>query len=116
MSSFNFADLPEEPTIDLLKELVSYICASECTSDDVEYIQARYEKMLDSLTKMCTHSEKFSKFVLADPKAEKFSKCVVADQRAEKKTAYDLSYIQTIYEKMMNALTNMCSSRKISAS
>jgi hypothetical protein len=112
MSNFNFADLPEEPTIDLLKELVSYICASECTSDDVEYIQARYEKMLDSLTKMCTHSEKFSKFVLADPKAEKFSKCVVA----EKKTAYDLSYIQTIYEKMMNALTNMCSSRKISAS
>jgi len=112
MSSFNFADLPEEPTIDLLKELVSYICASECTSDDVEYIQARYEKMLDSLTKMCTHSEKFSNFVLADPKAEKFSKC----DAVEKKTAYDLSYIQTIYEKMMNALTNMCSSRKISAS
>ena len=102
MSNFNFADLPEEPTIDLLKELVSYICASECTSDDVEYIQARYEKMLDSLTKMCTHSEKFSKFVLADRKA---GKCVVA----EKKSAYDL---KTIYEKILNALTNMCSSRK----
>jgi hypothetical protein len=103
MSNFNFADLPEEPTIDLLKELVSYICASECTPDDTSYIQHRYEKMLDALTKMCSFSEKFSTFVLAE-------------QKAEKKTAYNPSYVQIIYENILNVLTNMCSSRKISAS
>jgi hypothetical protein len=71
MQSFKFSDLPEEATIDLIKELVSYISASECTPDDTSYIQHRYEKMTDALTKMCIFSENFSKFVLADKRAEK---------------------------------------------
>ncbi len=73
MSNFKFSDLPEETTIELLKELVGYISAFECTPNDVGYIQKKYEKMLDALAKMCTYSEKFSKFVVADERAEKQS-------------------------------------------
>jgi hypothetical protein len=73
MSSFNFTDLPEETTIEFIKNVVAYISAIETTPDADTYIEKRYENILDALTKMCTHSEKFSKFVVSDQRAEKQS-------------------------------------------
>jgi hypothetical protein len=68
MQNLKFSDLPEEATIDLIKHIVGYISAIECTPDNQIYIHKKHEDILDALTRMCTFSEKFSKFVIADQK------------------------------------------------